>query len=208
MEGVAATPALIDVLSAASEGRKHRPQRRPKRFIAAFCRPAIFRLNSGQLGHIRAARLTDGRPLEETAPLAALTPAGSQAIEAGQAQDCWEHICLIAAALDMGRSWMPSLVKLYAGATNQSPVPVPGALANGTHNRIASPSGEEVSTISKAKEQELKRMNLNVPVQLHNSFKSATASQGLNMTDVLMDFIQSYVSKYGQSKKESKERRR
>jgi hypothetical protein len=87
-------------------------------------------------------------------------------------------------------------------------VPLPGALASGTHKRITSSPGEEVSTISKVKEQELKRMNLNVPVELHNSFKSATASQGLNMTDVLMDFIQSYVSKYGQSKKEPKERRR
>ena len=38
-------------------------------------------------------------------------------------------------------------------------------------------------------------MNLNVPVDLHNSFKAATAAQGLNMTDVLMEFIQSYVTK-------------
>ena len=38
-------------------------------------------------------------------------------------------------------------------------------------------------------------MNLNVPVDLHNSFKSATAAQGLNMTDVLMEFIKSYVAK-------------
>ena len=38
-------------------------------------------------------------------------------------------------------------------------------------------------------------MNLNVPVQLHNSFKAATAAQGLNMTDVLMEFIKSYVAK-------------
>ena len=58
--------------------------------------------------------------------------------------------------------------------------------------------------IRKAKEPELKRMNLNVPVELHNSFKAATASQGLNMTDVLMQFIQSYVSRHGQSNKESK----
>ena len=40
-------------------------------------------------------------------------------------------------------------------------------------------------------------MNLNVPLELHNSFKSLTASQGLNMTDVLMDFIQEYVNKNG-----------
>jgi len=39
-------------------------------------------------------------------------------------------------------------------------------------------------------------MNLNVPVDLHNSFKAATAAQGINMTDVLMKYIQEYVDKY------------
>ena len=39
-------------------------------------------------------------------------------------------------------------------------------------------------------------MNLNVPVELHNAFKSATAAQGQNMTDVLLEFIQDYVAKH------------
>ena len=39
-------------------------------------------------------------------------------------------------------------------------------------------------------------MNLNVPVELHNSFKSATAARGENMTDVLMKHIQDYVDKH------------
>jgi hypothetical protein len=39
-------------------------------------------------------------------------------------------------------------------------------------------------------------MNLNVPVELHNTFKSITASQGQNMTDVLLEFIQDYVVKH------------
>ena len=47
----------------------------------------------------------------------------------------------------------------------------------------------------KPAEQKVKRMNLNVPVELHNSFKAATAAQGLNMTDVLMEFIKNYVDK-------------
>lgn len=38
-------------------------------------------------------------------------------------------------------------------------------------------------------------MNLNVPVELHNRFKAATAARGLNMTDVVMEFIRSYVAK-------------
>ena len=49
-------------------------------------------------------------------------------------------------------------------------------------------------TIKKV-EPQVKRMNLNVPVDLHNSFKAVTAAQGLNMTDVLMEFIKSYVAK-------------
>jgi len=53
-----------------------------------------------------------------------------------------------------------------------------------------------VSAIQKAEQPEVKRMNLNVPVELHNNFKAATASQGLNMTDVLMEFIKSYVDKH------------
>ena len=40
-------------------------------------------------------------------------------------------------------------------------------------------------------------MNLNVPVELHNSFKAATAVRGLNMTDVLLEFIEQYVAKHG-----------
>jgi len=51
-----------------------------------------------------------------------------------------------------------------------------------------------VSQIAKAEEpQPVKRMNVNVPLELHNSFKSITAAQGLNMTDVLIQYIQEYV---------------
>jgi ParG len=39
-------------------------------------------------------------------------------------------------------------------------------------------------------------MNLNVDIELHNSFKSVTASQGKNMTDVLLEFIKEYVTKH------------
>jgi len=52
-----------------------------------------------------------------------------------------------------------------------------------------------VRKIKKAEEPEAKRMNLNVPVDLHNTFKATTASQGLNMTDVLLEFIKDYVAK-------------
>ena len=53
-----------------------------------------------------------------------------------------------------------------------------------------------MSQIKKAEEPQVKRMNLNVEVNLHNAFKSTTASQGLNMTDVLLEFIQNYVTKH------------
>ena len=50
--------------------------------------------------------------------------------------------------------------------------------------------------IAKQDDKEVKRMNLNVPIELHNSFKSVTAAQGQNMTDVLLEFIQKYITKY------------
>jgi hypothetical protein len=65
-----------------------------------------------------------------------------------------------------------------------------------------------VSKIAKAsQEPQVKRMNLNVPLDLHNSFKSITASQGKNMTDVLLEFIHEYVGKHSSGAK-SKERRK
>ena len=47
-------------------------------------------------------------------------------------------------------------------------------------------------------------MNLNVPVGLHNAFKAATAAQGQNMTDVLMEHIKKYVDQYGQPAKKGR----
>lgn len=47
------------------------------------------------------------------------------------------------------------------------------------------------------KESKVKRMNLNVDLDLHNRFKAATAAQGENMTDVLLRFIEAYVAKKG-----------
>ena len=41
-----------------------------------------------------------------------------------------------------------------------------------------------------------KKMNLNVDTALHNQFKAATAAKGMNMTDVLLKFIQDYVTKH------------
>jgi hypothetical protein len=38
-------------------------------------------------------------------------------------------------------------------------------------------------------------MNLNVHIELHNSFKASTAARGLDMTTVLLEFIEGYVAK-------------
>lgn len=61
-----------------------------------------------------------------------------------------------------------------------------------------------MSAIKKAAEPEMKRMNLNVPVDLHNAFKAATAAQGMNMTDVLMAYIQDYVDQHSQPGKKGR----
>lgn len=61
--------------------------------------------------------------------------------------------------------------------------------------------------ISKVEEQKVKRMNLNVPVKLHNSFKSVTAAEGENMTDVLLEFIEDYIRRHSPAAKKPKGRR-
>ncbi|HWT77512.1 MAG TPA: plasmid partition protein ParG [Candidatus Methylomirabilis sp.] len=58
-----------------------------------------------------------------------------------------------------------------------------------------------MSPIKKAEEGRVKRMNLNAPVELHNTFKSVTAAQGENMTDVLLEFIKSYVAQHSSKPK-------
>ena len=50
-------------------------------------------------------------------------------------------------------------------------------------------------------------MNVNVEVSLHNSFKAATAAQGVDMTTVLLEFIQSYVAQHGPNASKPKGRR-
>lgn len=47
----------------------------------------------------------------------------------------------------------------------------------------------------------LKRLNVNITTELHRRFKSATAAQGLEMTVVLMQFIENYVAKSGYAPK-------
>jgi hypothetical protein len=53
-----------------------------------------------------------------------------------------------------------------------------------------------VSQIKKKEGTGIKRVNSNVETGLHNAFKAATAAQGVDMTTVLMEFIQQYVGKY------------
>ena len=42
---------------------------------------------------------------------------------------------------------------------------------------------------------EVKRLNMNVPRDLHDAFKAATAAEGKQMTDVLLEFIVNYVDR-------------
>jgi predicted HicB family RNase H-like nuclease len=46
------------------------------------------------------------------------------------------------------------------------------------------------------KYKELKRLNIRIAVELHNAFKAATASQGKEMTPILLEFIEQYVTKH------------
>lgn len=58
--------------------------------------------------------------------------------------------------------------------------------------------------LKKAEQPPVKRMNLNVPVGLHNAFNAATAAQGKNMTDVLMAYIEEYASRHSQLAKKGR----
>ena len=60
--------------------------------------------------------------------------------------------------------------------------------------------------IKPVEEQKVKRMNLNVPIELHNNFKSVTAAVGKNMTDVLLEFIQNYVVEHSSPKPKGRRR--
>jgi hypothetical protein len=53
----------------------------------------------------------------------------------------------------------------------------------------------------------IKRVNINIPTELHNRFKASTAAQGLEMTVVLMAFIEGYVAKHGSTTPQKKGRR-
>ena len=43
---------------------------------------------------------------------------------------------------------------------------------------------------------EVKRLNMNVPRDLHDAFKAAAAAEGKQMTDVLLAFIEKYVEQH------------
>jgi len=60
---------------------------------------------------------------------------------------------------------------------------------------------KEVRSIKKNEGPVIKRVNVNIPIELHNSFKAATAAQGLEMTVVIMQFIENYVAKSGYAPK-------
>ena len=64
-----------------------------------------------------------------------------------------------------------------------------------------------MSPIKKQEGTGIKRVNINVEVSLHNAFKAATAAQGVDMTTVLMQFIQNYVAKHGYTATKPKSRR-
>ena len=54
----------------------------------------------------------------------------------------------------------------------------------------------------------IKRVNINIEISLHSAFKSATAAQGVDMTTVLMEFIEKYVGKYDSATPKQKKSRR
>ena len=56
---------------------------------------------------------------------------------------------------------------------------------------------KEVSHIKTKEGIGLKRLNVNISEQLHRRFKSLAAANGLEMTDLILEWIQKYVDKNG-----------
>lgn len=53
---------------------------------------------------------------------------------------------------------------------------------------------------------ELTRVNINIPTSLHRQFKSVTAAEGTDMTQVLMAYIEEYIAKHSPTSKQPKGR--
>ena len=64
---------------------------------------------------IRAARLLDGRPLEELAPQAGLTVAEWMEVETGEVPPSWELVLWLARLFGLGRPWLKYMLPLYVG---------------------------------------------------------------------------------------------
>jgi hypothetical protein len=64
-----------------------------------------------------------------------------------------------------------------------------------------------VRPIKKKEGTGIKRVNVNLEVSLHNSFKSATAAQGVDMSTVIVEFVRDYVATHGSTAPQKKSRR-
>jgi len=87
--------------------------------------------------------------------------------------------------------------------------PGPGtsrALAEGTHNHICSLPERGGENNQEGRDRDQTR-EYQYPTELHNRFKASTAAQGLEMTVVLMAFIEGYVAKHGSIAPQKKSRR-
>jgi hypothetical protein len=61
-----------------------------------------------------------------------------------------------------------------------------------------------VRSIKNPQVEALKRVNINIPIATHNSFKAAAAARGESMTDVLLEFIENYVKQHEAAQKKGR----
>jgi hypothetical protein len=122
---------------------------------------------------IEKTREAGGRSVEEAARLAGMAASQWEAIEAGYVPADSTQLRSMASALELSFDKIARLAMLFGDAL------------------------KEVRPIKKKEGTGIKRVNINVEINLHNAFKAATAAQGVDMTTVLIEFIQEYVARNG-----------
>jgi hypothetical protein len=155
---------------------------------------------------IQSGRKKMGYSVEEAACLAAMEPSAWEAVEGGRVPEAAVQLRMMAGVLSVQQRATGNNGLALPGCLGGVNLPCcrpgfSGALAAGTHNRICSPPEEGGESDQEEGRNRGKTREHQYPNGAPHSFKAATAAQGLEMTVVLLEFIENYVAKSGYAAK-------